>query len=196
MNEKFSKEFKKILSETLFNEEEAGSFVEKFEISPEVFKAFQQIAREKDLVLSDFELKTPDNRVLVDLSTEDAFEQILTYLELEYLKDSPTRTITINDVMRANKEEKTSNTKNIQIIASAGAGEIPTSEEFQRIIAANLKVLQGTLAGKAEVIKAEDKIVARFMAAFEDPNVTDEEIKKNIGTNLDKIFQIEDIVVK
>ena len=34
------------------------------------------------------------------------------------------------------------------------------------------------------------------MAAFEDPNVTDEEIKKNIGTNLDKIFQIEDIVVK
>ena len=196
MNEKFSKEFKKILSETLFNEEEASSFVEKFEISPEVFKAFQQIAREKDLVLSDFELKTPDNRVLVDLSTEGAFEQILTYLELEYLKDSPTRTITINDVVRASKEEKTSNTKNIQIIASSGGGEIPTSEEFQRIIAANLKVLQGTLAGRAEVIKAEDKIVARFIAAFEDPNITDEEIKKNIGTNLDKIFQIEDIVVK
>ena len=196
MDKKFNEQFKKILSETLFNEEESKNFVEKFEVNKEVFAKLQELARERDLILSDFELKTPDNRVLVDMSTENAWEQIVTYLELEDLKESPTRTLTINDIMRASKEEHTSNTKNIQIVASSGAGEIPTTEEFQKIISANLSVLQGTLAGKPEIVKAEDKIIARFMAAFDDPNTTDEEIKKNIGTNLDKIFQIEDIIVK
>jgi len=196
MDKQFNDNFKKILKETLFSEAEAKNFIDKFEVSSEVFAELQRLAKDRDLMLSDFELKTPDNRVLVDMATENAWEQIVTYLELEDLKESPTRQITVNDVRRASKEEHTSNTKNIQIVASAGAGEIPTTEEFQKIIASNLAVLDGTLAGKPEIVKAEDKIIARFMAAFDDPNTTDEEIKKNIGTNLDKIFQIEDIIVK
>ena len=196
--DKFKKDFKKLVKETLIRESEPKSFAELFEIGPDIFNKIQLIAVDKDLVLSDFELKTPepDNRILIDLNSENAWEQLMTYLEMEELKDKPTRTLTVDDIEKASKEESTEGTKQIDIIAGTGAGEVPSEQEMAQILAANLKVINGTLVGKPEVQKLEDKIVVKFRSAFDDPNVTPDEIKKNIGSNLDKIIQIQDIVIK
>lgn len=172
---------------------EARSFEEFFEINHDVWKRMQEIARTKGYLLTDYELRTQDGKTLVDINSDDSWGQLLTLLGLEDLKDEPIRSLNINQFSKMKAYPK-SNIFKIKIEGDLGAGELPDGDQIKEILTANLAPIDGRIQGKVKVTKQDASVFIVFDAVTKEQD--EQEVKKVIATNFDKILQIKNISVK
>jgi len=172
---------------------EARSFEEFFEINHEVWERIQSIARTKGYILTDYELRTQDGKTLVDLSSDDSWSQLLTLLGLEDMKDMPIRSLNINQFSKIKAYPK-SNIYKIKIEGDLGAEELPDEDQIREILTANLAPIDGRIQGKVEVTKQDAGVFITFDAVTKVDE--EEEIKKYIQTNFDKIITVKNVSVK
>jgi len=177
----------------LFEEEDQDlkSFLEVPDI---IWSYLEKLAAKKQLVLSPYELKTADGKTLVDMETPDQWAQLLTYLDLESIKDSPTRSLTVNDIEQAQKGE-TKMFKEVMIIGAMGDKDMPDAQQIKDILSSNLKVIKIDVIGEPSVIKTADKFSVEFKISGGE-NIPNSEIQGHIQQNLDKIFTITSIGIK
>jgi len=171
---------------------EVRTFPEFFEINHEVWKRIQAIAKTKGYLLTDFELRTQDGKTLVDISSDDSWNQLLTLLGLEDLKDEPIRSININRFSKMKAYPKSSIYK-IKIEGDLGAEELPDENQIKEILTANLAPINGKIQGKVQVTKQDANVFILFNAVT---NSNEEDVKKFLRTNLDKILKIKNIETK
>jgi len=181
---------KKILK-ILSNIFEAKTFPEFFELDPAVWQRIQQYARTKDYILTDTELRTSSGKTLVTINSEDSWNQILTLLELEDLKNMPIRKVNINSFSRM-KAYPSSGQYNVKIQGDIGDQELPSEDEVKEILTANLAQVKGKIHGEPEIIKQDNSVTINFSVVT---NAEEDEIKQAIQTNFDKILQIKNIEV-
>jgi hypothetical protein len=172
---------------------EARTFQEFFEINHEVWLRIQAIAKTKGYLLTDYELRTQDGKTLVDLNSDDSWNQLLTLLGLEDLKDEPIRSININRFSTLKAYPK-SNIYKIKIEGDLGAEELPDEDQIKEILTANLAPIDGRIQGKVKVTKQDANIIIVFNAVTKEEE--DDEIKKYIQTNFDKIVTVKNVSVK
>jgi len=171
---------------------ESRSFPEFFEINHEVWQRIQAIARSKNYLLTDYELRTQDGKTLVDLSSDDSWNQLLTLLGLEDMKDMPIRSLNINQFSKMKAYPKSSIYK-IKIEGDLGAEELPDEDQIREILTANLAPIDGRIQGKVQVTKQDSSVFIMFDAVTK---TDEEEIKKYIQTNFDKIVTVKNVSVK
>ena len=171
---------------------EARSFQEFFEIQPDVWRRIQEIAKSKNYILTDFELRTQDGKTLVDISSDDSWNQLLTLLGLEDLKDEPIRSLNINQFSKMKAYPK-SNIYKIKIDGDLGAEELPDEDQIREILTANLAPINGKIQGKVQVTKQDNSVFIIFDAVT---NSDEDDLKKYIRTNFDKIVKVKNREVK
>ena len=171
---------------------ESRSFPEFFEINHEVWQRIQAIARSKNYLLTDYELRTQDGKTLVDLSSDDSWNQLLTLLGLEDMKDMPIRSLNINQFSKMKAYPKSSIYK-IKIEGDLGAEELPDEDQIKEILTANLAPLNGKIQGKVQITKQDANV---FIAFDVITNSDEEDVKKYISTNFDKILSIKNVSAK
>lgn len=161
------------------------------EIPDEAWIRLQELAKSKNFELSGTELKTSDGKTLVTTTDENAWDSIVRYLEIEDIKDEPTRTLTPEIINKA-VHEPSAALKQITIVGTAE--ELPAEDQVKEILAANLKPLK---------IDVESAKVSKDAGAVTiEANVTsseivkDEDVKKAISTNFDKVMKINNIIIK
>ena len=174
--------------------ERAETFPEMLEISDDVWQALTQVAQNKGFILEDDTLRTVDGKTLVTLDTEDSWQQLMTYLELENLVDTPIRELTIDKIRQAQTHPEAI-MKQVTINATMGAdGILPTEQELKEILTANLKPIKGSVQGNIQVIKQNASIAVKFNVVS--PQIENSEIERVLKTNLDKILQITNLEIK
>ena len=172
--------------------EQQKTFREFFEISPEVWQRMQEIAKVKGYTLTDYDLRTADGKTLVTVGTEDSWNQILTLLNLEDLKNQPIRNLNINKFSKTKAYPKSSMYK-IKINGDLGDEELPDENQVKEIITANLSSIKGRVQGKVNIAKQDNNVFINFNATT---NAQEEDVKKSIATNFDKIIKIKDIDIE
>ena len=171
---------------------ESRSFPEFFEINHDVWERIKQIAKTKGFLLTDFELRTQDGKTLVDINSDDSWQQLLTLLGLEDLKDEPIRNIDITRFSKI-KAYPHSNIYQIKIEGDLGAEELPDEDQIKEILTANLAPIDGHIQGKVKVTKQDSNVIIVFNAVTK---AEEDEIKKYIITNFDKIVTVKDVSAK
>ena len=171
---------------------EARSFQEFFEIQQDVWRRIQEIAKSKNYILTDYELRTQDGKTLIDMNSDDSWNQLLILLGLEDLKDEPIRSININRFSKIKAYPKSSIYK-IKIEGDLGAEELPDEDQIKEILTANLAPLDGKIQGKVQITKQDANVFIAFDAVT---NSDEEDVKKYISTNFDKILSIKNISIK
>lgn len=164
---------------------------DKLEVPDETWIKLQQIAKQKEMELNDIELRTNTGKVLVNLDDENAWDKVAEYLEIDDVKDAPTRTLAPVSVAKAVVEPQ-ANMQKITIIGKMGA-ELPGEDELKQILSANLKPL-GVDVDAVTVKKNAENVEVELTTTAKE-SVKDDDIKKAIMTNTDKIMQISNIVI-
>jgi len=171
---------------------EAKSFQEFFELDHKVWERMKQIARTKNYILSDYDLRTSDGKTLVTLDTDDSWAQILTYLGIEDLEQEPVRDISLSKFSKIKAYPK-SNMNKVRIEGSLGAEELPTDDQIIEILTANLKAVEGRVQDKPKITKTDDAVIIDFNVVSK---ADEDEIKRILQTNFDKILKIRNIEVE
>jgi len=175
--------------------EQGQTFPEYLEIPHDVWERLKGIARSKNFILSDIDFKTNDGKTLVTLDTEDSWQQLLTYLDLEDIKDYPTRELTLANLGQA-KAFPQAEMKQVTITANLAAGELPADEEIREILTANLKPINARIQDLQVIKQGGNVIIKTNVVSDKGKEIQDSEIERLLKTNLDKIIKISDIEVK
>lgn len=171
--------------------EDARSLKDLLELEDAAWESLKSQADRKGFTLTDQNLMTKDGKVVVTIEDEDAWQKITDYLDIEDLKNEPRRNVTPVNVVKSVINPSASLKK---IIITGTAQDLPVEEEVQEILNANIKSLgaevsnvtvskdTGTVTLQADVINSEE--------------VKDEDLKKAIATNFDKVMKINTIAIK
>ena len=173
-------------------EAEGKTFPEFFELDPAVWQRIQQYAKSKDYTLTDTELRTASGQTLVTINSEDSWNQILTLLELEDLKNVPIRKVNINSFSKM-KAYPSSTQYKVKIQGDIGDQELPSEDEVKEILTANLVQVKGKIQGEPQITKQDSTVAINFNVVT---NAAEDDVKQAIQMNFDKVVRIKNIDVQ
>ena len=163
----------------------------KLELRDDTWARLQQLAQTKGMELNNIALKTTTGKTLVTMQDADPWSAITEYLELEDIKDSPPRALQPFNIDKAIKNPQ-ANLKKITIVGKMG-DELPNQDELRQILAANLKPIKVDV--ESVTVTKEAANVTILVTATADATAKDDDIKKIIQTNVDKILPITNIII-
>lgn len=172
-------------------EDDVVTLQSMLEIPDAAWLRLQVLAKTKNFELSGTELKTTDGKTLVTIQDENAWDNIIKYLEIEDIKDTPTRTLTPEDINKA-VHEPSASLKQITIVGTAE--ELPAEDQVKEILSANLKPLN--IEVESVKVSKDAGTVTIDASVTSTDIVKDEDVRKAISTNFDKVMTINNIIIK